>query len=249
MTTYRTGTSWHRHTIIREGVLPADEKGRRPDDLPVAWVDSAAPEGLAERICALLNASERPAHPGETWWWPTDCAQCDRPIGPWSPDHVGSAMTHIVSGGAPDWDANRDHTPVPERGTPDRTYLRGVSDALAEVRRRLDRGAPPAIIATLAVRRLLDETAAELGVDEEGPRGPLRSTQGDLQPSAQGSGATEAAETISGRFTVWGEETADGGRLWMSDHRHGCVWSPDIEQPADLAELNRRAGEHAEVCG
>lgn len=58
MTTYRVGGSWKTHTIVLEGSEPADEKGKRPDDLPVAWVDSAAPEGLAERICRLLNADE-----------------------------------------------------------------------------------------------------------------------------------------------------------------------------------------------
>jgi hypothetical protein len=58
MNTYRVGGSWKTHTIILEGSEPADERGRRPDDLPVAWVGSAAPEGLATRICELLNGAE-----------------------------------------------------------------------------------------------------------------------------------------------------------------------------------------------
>lgn len=56
MAEYRTGNCWHRHTIIRVGTQPPDEQGRREDDQPVAWVDSAAPEGFAGRICELLNA-------------------------------------------------------------------------------------------------------------------------------------------------------------------------------------------------
>jgi hypothetical protein len=55
--TYRVGGSWKTHTIVLEGSEPADEKGRRADDLPVAWIDSAAPEGLAERVVRLLNAN------------------------------------------------------------------------------------------------------------------------------------------------------------------------------------------------
>lgn len=54
----------------------------------------------------------REPHPGETWWWPTECALCGEQIGPWDPNVVGSEMTHIVDGGGPDWDANRDHKPV-----------------------------------------------------------------------------------------------------------------------------------------
>jgi hypothetical protein len=82
----------------------------------------------------------------------------------------------------------------------------------------------------------------------DAPATGLASTVAAETGAAEGSGGAEAAETFSGRFDVWSEETADGGRLWMSHHRHGCVWSPDLEQPADLAELNQRAGEHAEVC-
>jgi hypothetical protein len=55
---YRTGNHWGR-TIIRTGSQPPDADGRRPDDQLVAVVDSAAPEGLAERICALLNREEK----------------------------------------------------------------------------------------------------------------------------------------------------------------------------------------------
>ena len=50
VTNYRVGGSWKTHTIIREGVEPADENGKRPDDLPLAWVDSAAPQWLASWI-------------------------------------------------------------------------------------------------------------------------------------------------------------------------------------------------------
>jgi hypothetical protein len=56
----------------------------------------------------------REPHPGEKWWWPTECSYCHESIGPWSPDTVGSELTHIVDGGGPDWDANRDHAPVTE---------------------------------------------------------------------------------------------------------------------------------------
>jgi hypothetical protein len=60
-----------------------------------------------------LSGSEgQPTHPGETWRWPTECNRCGEPTGPWSPDTIGSEMTHIVSGGGPNWEANRDHAPV-----------------------------------------------------------------------------------------------------------------------------------------
>jgi hypothetical protein len=55
---YRVGASWKTHTIIRSGIEPADERGRRSDDLPVAWVDSAAPEGWAAEVCRRMNAVE-----------------------------------------------------------------------------------------------------------------------------------------------------------------------------------------------
>lgn len=80
------------------------------------------------------------------------------------------------------------------------------------------------------------------------PATGLTSTVAAQTGAAGGSGGAEGVTALSERFDVWSEETADGGRLWMSHHRNGCVWSPDIEQPADLAELNRRASEHAEVC-
>jgi len=60
VTRYRVGGSWRRHTIVLEGAQSADENGRRADDQVVAFVDSAAPEGLAARICDLLNDSVGP---------------------------------------------------------------------------------------------------------------------------------------------------------------------------------------------
>ncbi|MET0416025.1 MAG: hypothetical protein ABW022_08395 [Actinoplanes sp.] len=53
--TFRVGGSWNQQTIILEGVQPSDDRGRRPDDQLVGFIDSAAPEGLAELIVALLN--------------------------------------------------------------------------------------------------------------------------------------------------------------------------------------------------
>lgn len=49
--------------------------------------------------------------------WPIDCAKCLVYIAPWSPDEWprNKAMTHIRPGGGPDWEANRDHDPVPHR--------------------------------------------------------------------------------------------------------------------------------------
>ena len=73
--TYRIGGHWGGRTIVREGVLPPDPDGRRPDDQLIAHVDSAAPVGWAERVCALLNADElgnpRGYHPTciETTTW------------------------------------------------------------------------------------------------------------------------------------------------------------------------------------
>lgn len=63
MAEYRTGAHWGT-TIIREGVQPADEDGRRPDDELVAQViDADQPreerELLARRIAELLTAAER----------------------------------------------------------------------------------------------------------------------------------------------------------------------------------------------
>lgn len=59
------------------------------------------------------GAVARLPHPGEKFWWPTECSRCDKPIGPWSPDHgPAGGMTHIVDGGGPDWETNRDHVAV-----------------------------------------------------------------------------------------------------------------------------------------
>lgn len=63
--------------------------------------------GLSDGLVVELS----PAHPGETWLWPTDCTRCNGLIGPWDPRQVGSSMTHIVAGGGPDWAANNDHDP------------------------------------------------------------------------------------------------------------------------------------------
>ena len=123
MPTYRTGNHWGV-TIVAEGRFPEGEHDSQADEL-VAVVTNGD-TALAERICALLNkeagleekverhlGTPRPPHPGEKFWWPTDCTTCDKPIGPWSPDlGQASGMTHIVDGGAPDWEANRDHAPT-----------------------------------------------------------------------------------------------------------------------------------------
>lgn len=117
MTTYRTGAHWGT-AIVRIGLGPEDATGRRPDDELAAVVVNGGHE-LAERIVralALLALSEalppapRQPHPGEKFWWPTECAKCDKPIAPWSPDHgPASEMTHITDVGGADWDTNRDH--------------------------------------------------------------------------------------------------------------------------------------------
>lgn len=43
--------------------------------------------------------------------WPLDCRKCGEPTAPWNPYDPG-AMTHIVPGGGPDWDRNKDHEPL-----------------------------------------------------------------------------------------------------------------------------------------
>lgn len=53
----------------------------------------------------------------------------------------------------------------PGHGTPDRTYLRGASEALAEVRRRMIRQYPALSDAT---SRIIRDAAAELGIGEHG---------------------------------------------------------------------------------
>lgn len=61
---------------------------------------------------AAPEAGTPEPYPGESWRWPLDCARCGRLIGPWDPSVIGSAMTHIKSNGAADFEANEDHTPV-----------------------------------------------------------------------------------------------------------------------------------------
>jgi len=56
VTEYRTGHHW-RVTIVREGTQPPDANGKRADAQLVAVVVNGD-QALAERICALLNASE-----------------------------------------------------------------------------------------------------------------------------------------------------------------------------------------------
>lgn len=85
---------------------------------PHETVTVAGVHGMLRVAAAELGVDEQASpHPGETWRWPTECARCDQPIGPWSPDTVGSEMTHIVAGGGPDWEANRDHDPVADEHT------------------------------------------------------------------------------------------------------------------------------------
>jgi hypothetical protein len=54
---YRPGGSWKTQTIILCGAGPADEKGHRDGDRPIAFVDSAAPEGVAELAALMLTAA------------------------------------------------------------------------------------------------------------------------------------------------------------------------------------------------
>lgn len=65
------------------------------------------------------------------------------------------------------------------------------------------------------------------------------------QPTAKGSGRADASETLSGRFEILAEATADGTFVTLLCR---CGWSVDMADPIDLAELNRRADEHAEGC-
>jgi hypothetical protein len=57
MSEYRTGNHWGV-TVVREGTQPIDASGHRPDAELVAVVTNGDRD-LAERICALLNASDR----------------------------------------------------------------------------------------------------------------------------------------------------------------------------------------------
>lgn len=128
--------------------------------------------------------------------------------------------------------------------TPDVPYTHGAAEALAEVRRRLDawdklhplHDARPAVATVMGMLR---DAAAELGVSETAPA---------QRPSAGGSGRPEAH---SGAEAVTGWEI---GMQWRSGHPRvfaaceECDDEIDISAGIGLAELNRRAEEHAQVC-
>lgn len=61
----------------------------------------------------------------------------------------------------------------------------------------------------------------------------------------------DSGATISGRFEV-DVVYSPGGRselyATLECTREGCSWIAELDAPVDLAELNRRAFEHAEVC-
>jgi hypothetical protein len=48
----------------------------------------------------------------------TRCLTCRADIGLWSPPRIDSGYTHILRGGAPDWDRNRKHEVVPGNPMP-----------------------------------------------------------------------------------------------------------------------------------
>lgn len=55
MTTYRTGGCWGR-TIVRVGIQPPDERGKRPDDEVVGLMDT--PKLAEQAVNGGLNAGE-----------------------------------------------------------------------------------------------------------------------------------------------------------------------------------------------
>lgn len=110
-----------------------------------------------------------------------------------------------------------------DSGTPDRTYLRGASDALAEVRRRLIVWSKLAEdgekLSEALAHGILRAAAAELGVDEGAPETAPRSTETAQQGAAGGSGGAEVAQAISGRF--WGEHPAHPTCIDVTNIRAG----------------------------
>lgn len=100
-------------------IEPTDEMVRAFSDADFSecgnadWEDEHVRIGLA----AVLAIVERDYDVRRRNDWPIDCAKCLVFIAPWSPDEWPrqKAMTHIRPGGGPDWEANRDHDPVPYR--------------------------------------------------------------------------------------------------------------------------------------
>jgi hypothetical protein len=81
----------------------------------------------------------------------------------------------------------------------------------------------------------------------DAPSSPLSAPVAAQEPLVGGSGRPEGVETISGRFRI--EVVAlfgDRAETLISCTR--CAWGAQIDGALDLAELNRRAGEHTEVC-
>jgi hypothetical protein len=62
--------------------------------------------------------------------------------------------------------------------------------------------------------------------------------------------AARAANEERSRFSVEAVGTAgdDGDEIWLCCDRCG-LWQVQLGATLGLGELNRRAGEHAEVCG
>lgn len=70
-----------------------------------------------------------------------------------------------------------------------------------------------------------------------------QSASGASGVAEQGSAWAEALTGLSGRFEI---TSYDSAPLHLTCSR--CGYSSEIDHPLDLAELVRRAGEHAEVC-
>lgn len=100
---------------IRSLPSPTPARSAAAHDLAIvaAWNRGDLEEHarLLTETASAFEAAHVP-HPGEAWWWPTDCQRCPVPIAPWDPNRVGSAMTHIRPGGGAHWEANADHRPV-----------------------------------------------------------------------------------------------------------------------------------------
>lgn len=78
-------------------------------------------------------------------------------------------------------------------------HTNGAREALAHVRRQLDGYPHPSEVLVVGqVRRMLDDAAAELGVDEEAPPSRLSAPVSAPEPQTQGSPRAEGAEAISG---------------------------------------------------
>lgn len=200
MTTYRTGNHWGV-TIVAEPTPEAGSNLEQAGSSLVAVVVNGD-QALAERICALLNGDEQPPAAGDDITaTPYRIYSRWRKTGNRSNVAVYAAIQEAyalgLASGAPPH-------------TPDVDHTRGAAEALAAIRRRLTYDG----VLYPGDALLLQEVAAELGVDGDAPTAALDDSDGFCDrtgPHTHGAASDGDAPSRPLSASVSAQEAPAGG--------------------------------------